>query len=251
MVLLPKYSIGIGDRFAHQGLAQLDALILARNQGIDIAPVWNKSHREHTIIGSKPADVRAEADYAVQVRRWTGPYFVDADHINLRTVELFLETSDFFTLDVADWIGVEAEPAAIANFVVRHENLVGRLSVPGMDRPLEISRSMRADAARKFLAATGEAGRIYRHIVEAKGDQTPLIPDEIEKCHRTPVWHRWDYYSARGPIIGHGRHRQQTSFAVISVFVPASDLDVISFRFPSPALTGSGRKRLFPRLFCC
>ena len=30
---LPKYSIGVGDRFAHQGPAQLDALILAAPRG--------------------------------------------------------------------------------------------------------------------------------------------------------------------------------------------------------------------------
>ena len=99
---LPKYSIGIGDRFAHEGLAQLDALMQALRQGVEIAPVWNKSHREHTIVGSRPADVRAEANAAVQARRWTGPYFVDADHISLKTVDAFLEASDFFTLDVAE-----------------------------------------------------------------------------------------------------------------------------------------------------
>ena len=124
---LPKYSMGVGDRFAHQGLAQLDAMILAGRDGVDIAPVWNKSHREHTIVGSRPADVRAEADAAVQARQWKGPYFVDADHIGLKTVDGFLEASDFFTLDVADWIGVDAGPDAVEQFVARHEGLVGPL----------------------------------------------------------------------------------------------------------------------------
>jgi tagaturonate epimerase len=50
---LPEYSIGVGDRFAHQGAAQLDALALAGREGVEIAPVWNKSHREHTIVGSR------------------------------------------------------------------------------------------------------------------------------------------------------------------------------------------------------
>ncbi len=103
---LPKYSIGVGDRFAHQGCAQLEALILAGKRGLQIAPVWNKSHREHTIVGSKPGDVRAEADAAVRALAWGGPYFVDADHIGLKTVDGFLEASDFFTIDVAEQIGV-------------------------------------------------------------------------------------------------------------------------------------------------
>jgi len=38
-----------------------------------------------------------------------GPFHVDADHINLQTVGLFLESSDYYTLDVASAIG---RPAA-------------------------------------------------------------------------------------------------------------------------------------------
>jgi len=34
---LPKYSMGVGDRFAHQGVAQLDAMIMARDKGVSIA----------------------------------------------------------------------------------------------------------------------------------------------------------------------------------------------------------------------
>jgi len=58
--------MGIGDRFAHQGNAQLQALTTAKEAGMDIIPVWNKSHREHSIIGTHPADVRKEADAAVK-----------------------------------------------------------------------------------------------------------------------------------------------------------------------------------------
>src|SRR5436190_1810737 len=61
---LPKYSMGIGDRFAHQGRAQLAAFVKAKQQGVDVAPVWNKSNREHNIVHSEPDSVRAEADDA-------------------------------------------------------------------------------------------------------------------------------------------------------------------------------------------
>ena len=60
-MILGKYSFGIGDRFGHQGKAQLSAVIKAKDKGLDITPVWNKSHREHTIIGTAPDDVRKEA----------------------------------------------------------------------------------------------------------------------------------------------------------------------------------------------
>lgn len=83
---LEKYSIGIGDRFSHQGKAQLRAIMKANKSGLDISPVWNKSNREHIYVNSKPEDVRKEADNAVKELNFKGQYFVDADHINLDTV---------------------------------------------------------------------------------------------------------------------------------------------------------------------
>jgi len=92
---LAKYSMGIGDRFGRQGRAQLAAFVAARAQGLDVTPVWNKSHREHIYIGSDPGSVRREADEAVAALGWIGPYHVDADHIGLKNVDLFVESSDF------------------------------------------------------------------------------------------------------------------------------------------------------------
>src|SRR3984885_5442378 len=101
---LPKYSMGIGDRFAHQGKAQLAAFVKAKQLGVDVAPVWDKSNREHNIVHSEPTSVRAQADPATPSLGWTAPYFVDADHIGVKTVDRFVAASDFFTLDVADFI---------------------------------------------------------------------------------------------------------------------------------------------------
>ncbi len=44
---LGKYSVGTGDRFAHQAKAQLQACVDALSHGVEIIPVWNKSNREH------------------------------------------------------------------------------------------------------------------------------------------------------------------------------------------------------------
>ena len=62
---LGKFSIGTGDRFSHQGEAQLKAIMKANESGLDISPVWNKSNREHIYVHTKPEDVRKEADAAV------------------------------------------------------------------------------------------------------------------------------------------------------------------------------------------
>src|SRR4051794_6231141 len=105
---LEKYSLGVGDRFGRQAKAQLRACMLAAEDGVEIIPVWNKSNREHQIIGSDPANTRKAADVAVKELHWKKPYHVDADHIRMETVGRFLEPSDFFTIDVADTIGKPA-----------------------------------------------------------------------------------------------------------------------------------------------
>jgi len=166
---LPKFSFGMGDRFAHQGRAQLAAVIKARDLGVEVAPVWNKSNREHLIVGSEPSSVRQEADAAVRALGWSGPYFVDADHIGLKTVDRFLDASDFFTIDVADSIGQPASDADIDAFVAAQSRFAVSVTIPGIDRPLEASPQRIAAIGRKYLAAVQEAGRIYRHIAAAKG----------------------------------------------------------------------------------
>src|SRR5205085_4452052 len=128
-------SLGVGDRFARQAKAQLRACQLAAEKGVDVTPVWNKSHREHTIIGSKPEAVRAAADAAVNALGWAKPYHVDADHIRLDTVDDFLAAADFFTIDVADSIGQPADAAAVKAFADRHPELAGRLEIPGIAHP--------------------------------------------------------------------------------------------------------------------
>ncbi|HMF79692.1 MAG TPA: tagaturonate epimerase family protein [Bryobacteraceae bacterium] len=175
-LLLGKNTIGVGDRFAHQAEAQLRACVLAAEQGIEVLPVWNKSNREHNIIGSEPASIRAAADAAVLKLGWTKPYYIDADHINFDTVERFLAASDFYTIDVADWIGKPASEADAQAFIARHHELAGRLNIPGASRPAEINSRFLQQTTTKYLAAVKEAGRIYRKIEERKGKGS-FIPE--------------------------------------------------------------------------
>ena len=145
-----KYSFGIGDRFAHEGVNQLKALIKAEEQfGVHFVPVWNKSNREHQIVGTEPLETRQEADAAVKALSYKGQYFVDADHINMNNVDRFIDSSDFFTIDVADYIGK-----------------TGTME-------------------EKFLPAIKEAGRIYRHIADRKGADnfvTEVSMDEVDNA---------------------------------------------------------------------
>jgi hypothetical protein len=180
-VILEKYSFGMGDRFAHEGEAQLAAVQTLAQEGTLVVPVWNKSNREHNIVKSHPDDVRQEADTAVQRLGWTHPYHVDADHIGLATVDRFLAASDFFTLDVADFVGREPEETALADFVEEVAQYFGGVSVPGLEAPLQITRKDAESAARRFLCAMQEAGRIYRHLVAAKGEGTFITEVSVDE----------------------------------------------------------------------
>jgi len=191
MLTLSKYSIGVGDRFAHQATAQLRACMMAADAGVEVIPVWNKSHREHTIVGSEPPSARAAAEQAVRELGWNRPWHVDADHIRLATVDGFLDSSDFFTIDVADSIGKPADGASVESFVQSHPELVGSLEVPGIEQPLDITISDVERIASRYLLAVREAGEIYRYvagkrpadsfITEVSMDETdsPQTPPEL------------------------------------------------------------------------
>ncbi|MHC4069641.1 MAG: tagaturonate epimerase family protein [Planctomycetota bacterium] len=188
-MLLSKYSFGIGDRFAQQGKSLLQGLVDAKEQGVDITAVWNKSHREHKIVGSEPADVRKEADNAVAELKWDGPYHVDADHIGLENVDLFIDASDFFTIDVANFIGEPADPQDVDDFVQKHKSLCGTLQIDGLDEPVEVTEDQIINTGRNFLSAIKQAEKIYHHIENKKGRDnfiTEISMDETAEA-QSPV----------------------------------------------------------------
>jgi hypothetical protein len=168
---LSKYSIGTGDRFAHQAKAQLQACVEALANGIEVVPVWNKSNREHAIIGSQPSSVRRAAETAVEALDWKLPYFCDADHITLATVDRFYEACDFYTIDVADFIGQAAERAAVDQFVWRHPELMGTIELEVADEVVQIQITPESlqRAANSYLTAVRKAGEVYRTIEQVKG----------------------------------------------------------------------------------
>lgn len=190
MKQLTKYSMGIGDRFGREGRAQIEAFrLLAERQGVHVTPVWNKSNREHMIVGTKPEAVRREADQSVHAAGWKQAYYVDADHISLKNVDSFVAASDFFTLDVADYIGETTDEGEIYGFVSRHEALIGTHVIEGLSEPVTLSRPQFAELVRGTLFAVRQAGRLYRHISEQKESSdfiTEISMDET-LLPQTPV----------------------------------------------------------------
>jgi hypothetical protein len=188
MKILPRFTFGVGDRFGHQGVAQLFAIQSAAERGVSIYPVWNKSNREHGIVGTKPWSVRVEADAAVKALGWTGDYFVDADHINLHSVDAFLESCDFFTIDVAEYVGQPVDPDTKNAFLEKFASLEGAHRLPHLENELIVTAAEISATVDKFLVAMQEAGRIFRHISANKtnGDFAVEISVDETDLPQTP-----------------------------------------------------------------
>jgi tagaturonate epimerase len=190
MRTISKYSFGIGDRFGHQGKAQLKAFIVAKEElEMEFTPVWNKSFREHSIIGTQPFEVRKEADEAVKALGWKGDYYVDADHINFRNVETFIEPSDFFTIDVADFIGKPASKEEVASYIETHKNYIGELVIPGIAEKFNVTENWLTIFANNYLLAIDEASKVYAYLVEKKGEGNfvPEVSCDETDTPQTPL----------------------------------------------------------------
>ncbi|MCX6959988.1 MAG: tagaturonate epimerase family protein [Verrucomicrobia bacterium] len=200
-MLIEKFSLGVGDRFGREGVAQLAALQKAADAGVEVIPVWNKSNREHTLISSTPADTRSAADAAVKATGWSSSYYLDADHIGLKTVDRFLPHCDFYTIDVADFIGQAAEPADVSAVRDSLSPLIGR-KFPGLGQDQPLDEDALEVFLRAYALAIREAGKIYRHIESARGKDNfiaEVSTDEAE-TPQSPL----DLFLILGALAGEG-----------------------------------------------
>lgn len=184
-----KYSFGAGDRFGQAGKAQLLAFQKASDAGLEITPVWNKSEREHHITKTSPADNRKAADQAIRAAGWKGSYFIDADHIDHSNVGRYLNSSDYFTIDISKHIDTPSENEAISRFIERNLEYTGSLSIPGITLPLEISKKNLKDTASKYLNAIAEAAKTYQVIKKSKGESCFVIEISMDEAEspQSPV----------------------------------------------------------------
>ncbi len=186
---LGKYSFGTGDRFGLQGKGQLKAVKKANDLGIPLTPVWNKSYREHSIIGSNPEDVRIEADQAIKELNFHSDYFVDADHINLSNVDGFIDHSDFFTIDISDFIGIPPDGQKISAFKKTYTKYTGTFYLDGFQDSYQISEDDLELIASKYFTAIEKASEIYEYITEKKGAGNFITEISIDETDQpqTPV----------------------------------------------------------------
>jgi len=132
--------------------------------------------------------VRKEADEVTKTLNWTNDYLVDADHINLGNVDEFIDYSDFFTIDVAEFINEKIEHEEIEQFIKVNSCFIGETSIPGLTEPFKINRDFLYYIGEKFLKAIREAAVIYQHIKSKKGINfvAEVSMDEVEDA-QTPM----------------------------------------------------------------
>jgi hypothetical protein len=181
-MLIEKYSFGTGDRFGKEGKAQLAAIQEINKLGFNVVPVWNKSNREHSIVKTTQAAVAKEAAEAVQSNGFKGNYYVDADHIGMATVDGFLDFSNFFTIDVAHFIGQKTDEKAKQAFVKSHSKYLGNFVIPGIDGSFDVTPDFLASVADNYLNAINEVKTIYDHIASKKGADKFIPEVSMDEC---------------------------------------------------------------------
>ena len=140
----------------------------------------------------RPGPVRIEqqqADMAVQALGWKHAYFVDADHVGMDTVDFFIDYSDFFTLDVADFIGKSAGQDDIRDFIRDNNRYLGHLEIPGIEEKFSITNTQIENIAKKYLYAVQQAGKIYRKVSVKKGSDSFIVEVSMDETDdpQTPV----------------------------------------------------------------
>jgi len=167
-MLLEKYSFGTGDRFGRAGQAQLAAIMEMNRLGVPVVPVWNKSYREHSLIGSVPASTAASAAGAVAAAGYKGSYYLDADHVSFDTLDRFIPHCNFFTLDVAKYIGMEPDETGIREFLHLMRHYKGDFKLPVTGGIFRVTDEYLYDVARKYLKAISEVGKMFRFLCQVK-----------------------------------------------------------------------------------
>lgn len=186
---LEKYSFGIGDRFGKEGKAQLSAIREINRLGVDVVPVWNKSNREHILVKTTPASVAEEAENAVADLGWTKSFYVDADHVGLTNVDGFMAYSNFFTIDVAQFIAQPADASAKEAFKNRHSRYLGELLIPGIPEKFKVTADYLDSVADNYLLALQEVKIIYDDIALHKGANGFIPEVSMDECEhpQTPL----------------------------------------------------------------
>ena len=149
---LGKYSLGVGDRFAHQargaaaGVPEGSCARRRGRAGLEQVQPRAQDHR-HSQPAERPRGGRRGGARAAAGSGRTSSMPTTS---RLATVDRFLAPCDFFTLDVADFIGAPPAPGAVDGVRRAASGAASaRIAVAGIAEP---SRDRRAEAAARTAA---------------------------------------------------------------------------------------------------
>jgi len=96
-------------------------------------------------------------------------------------VDQFIEPSDFFTLDVADFIGEKASAEEISNYLDNVRPSIGQLQIEGIADPIQVDSEFLRSVAEKYLFAIQQAAGIYQCIAGKKGADTFITEVSLDE----------------------------------------------------------------------
>jgi len=97
-------------------------------------------------------------------------------------VDKFMQASNFFTIDVAHFIGQKTDEARKTVFVKNHSRFLGALQIPGIDESFNVTEAFLGKVADNYLNAIQEVKVIYDHIATVKGAANFIPEVSMDEC---------------------------------------------------------------------
>jgi len=185
-VQIPSYSFGFGDRFSLHGNAFISAIQEMEIEDKNIFPVWNKSHTEFHRTGDSPQQMKDTIEHFCVSANWQGKFAQDADHVTLENIDEYVNTCDYFTIDVSGFIRKLAHYDEMDTFIKSNQKYIGRLEVPGMKDSFQVFENVITSYAGMYLLAAKKAGELYQYILEKRKGKpfiTEISMDEVNYSH--------------------------------------------------------------------
>jgi len=185
-VQIPPFSFGFGDRFSLHGHAFVKAIKELQANGINIFPVWNKSHTEYKSTADTPKQMYLSIKNCAQEASLNQGFGFDADHVTMENIDRYIADCDYFTIDVSNYIRKLAPYDEMDTFIKGNQRYIGRLEVPGMNDAFHVFENVITSYAGMYLLAAKKAGELYHYIKEKKADKpfiTEISMDEVNYSH--------------------------------------------------------------------
>lgn len=175
MLALGKYSIGFNNSITHPEIAQLAAIQLATNNGIQITPVWNKTYTEHLQTKSTAAEFQNYIEESRKQANWKADYFIDSENITNENIEFFLPHCNYFTFSISDFISNKPTDDKINKLHKLANTFFGTIVIDELSKPISFTENDINLFADKYLGAIENISKLHQVIQNKKGNGNYLV----------------------------------------------------------------------------